>query len=89
MQKIIEHTHWRLESTPTYLTGVQRTGRLGESDQLHTLLTVVDGLKASGKPVSPEQDREFEVLKRKKAVAQQLDRCRQREVTIRLSEMLR
>ena len=42
------------------------TAHKSTSDQLHNLRTVVDGLKASGKPVSPEQDREFEVLKRKK-----------------------
>ncbi len=47
------------------------------SDQLHTLRTVVDGLKASGKPVSAEQDREFEVLKRKKQqLSNQIDLAR-------------
>lgn len=47
------------------------------SDQLHTLRTVVDGLKASGKPVSEEQDREFEVLKRKKQqLSTQIDLAR-------------
>ena len=47
------------------------------SDQLHTLRTVVDGLKASGKPVSAEQDREFEVLKRKKQqLSNQIDAAR-------------
>ena len=47
------------------------------SDQLHTLRTVVDGLKASGKPVSAEQDREFEVLKRKKQqLSNQIDVAR-------------
>ena len=47
------------------------------SDQLHTLRTVVDGLKASGKPVSAEQDREFEVLKRKKQqLGYQIDAAR-------------
>lgn len=47
------------------------------SDQLHTLRTVVDGLKASGKPVSVEQDREFEVLKRKKQqLSNQIDVAR-------------
>lgn len=47
------------------------------SDQLHTLRTVVDGLKASGKPVSEEQNREFEVLKRKKQqLSNQIDLAR-------------
>lgn len=47
------------------------------SDQLHTLRTVVDGLKASGKPVPAEQDREFEVLKRKKQqLSNQIDSAR-------------
>lgn len=47
------------------------------SDQLHTLRIVVDGLKASGKPVSEEQDREFEVLKRKKQqLSNQIDSAR-------------
>lgn len=47
------------------------------SDQLHALRTVVDGLKASGKPVSPEQDREFDVLKRKKQqLSNQIDVAR-------------
>ena len=47
------------------------------SDQLHTLRTVVDGLKASGKPVLAEQDREFEVLKRKKQqLSNQIDVAR-------------
>lgn len=47
------------------------------SDQLHTLRTVVDGFKASGKPISPEQDREFEVLKRKKQqLSNQIDAAR-------------
>ena len=47
------------------------------SDQLHTLRTIVDGLKASGKAVSAEQDREFEVLKRKKQqLSNQIDVAR-------------
>ena len=47
------------------------------SDQLYTLRTVIDGLKASGKPVSPEQGREFEVLKRKKQqLSNQIDMAR-------------
>lgn len=47
------------------------------SDQLHALRTVVDELKASGKPVSSEQDREFEVLKRKKQqLSNQIDVAR-------------
>ena len=47
------------------------------SDQLHTLRTMVDGLKASGKPVSAEQDRGFEVLKRKKQqLSNQIDLAR-------------
>lgn len=47
------------------------------SDQLHALRTVVDGLKAGGKPVSAEQDREFEVLKRKKQqLSNQIDAAR-------------
>ena len=47
------------------------------SDELHTLRTVVDGLKAIGKPVSAEQDREFEVLKRKKQqLSNQIDVAR-------------
>ena len=47
------------------------------SDQLYTLRTVTDGLKASGKPVSPEQGREFEMLKRKKQqLSNQIDMAR-------------
>ena len=47
------------------------------SDQLHALRTVAEGLRASGKPVSPEQDREFEVLKRKKQqLSNQIDVAR-------------
>ena len=47
------------------------------SDQLHTLRTTVDGLKASGKPVSAEQDRDFELLKRKKQqLSNQIDVAR-------------
>ena len=47
------------------------------SDQLYTLRTVVDGLKASGKPVTAEQGREFEVLKRKKQqLSNQIDMAR-------------
>ena len=47
------------------------------SDQLYTLRTVVDGLKASGKPVSAEQGREFELLKRKKQqLSNQIDMAR-------------
>ena len=47
------------------------------SDQLHTLRTVVDALKASGKPISAEQDRDFEVLKRKKQqLSNQIDAAR-------------
>lgn len=47
------------------------------SDQLHTLRSMVDGLKAGGKPVSAEQDREFEVLRRKKQqLSNQIDVAR-------------
>ena len=47
------------------------------SDQLHTLRTVVDGLKAGGKPVSLEQNRDFEALKRKKQqLSNQIDVAR-------------
>ena len=47
------------------------------NDQLYTLRTVVDGLKAGGKPVSAEQGREFEVLKRKKQqLSNQIDMAR-------------
>ena len=47
------------------------------SDQLHTLRTVFDGLKASGQPVSAEQDHQFEVLKRKKQqLSNQIDVAR-------------
>ena len=47
------------------------------SDQLHTLRTVVDGLKAGGKSISVEQNRDFEVLKRKKQqLSNQIDVAR-------------
>ena len=47
------------------------------SDELHSLRTVVDGLKAGGKAVSAEQDREFEVLKRRKQqLSNQIDVAR-------------
>ena len=47
------------------------------SDQLHSLRAVIDGLKASGKPTPAEQDREFEVLKRKKQqLSNQIDVAR-------------
>ena len=47
------------------------------SDQLYTLRTVLDGIKASGKPIPAEQDREFEVLKRKKQqLSNQIDMAR-------------
>lgn len=52
-------------------------GHKSTSDQLHSLRTVVDGLKASGMPVSAEQDREFEVLKRRKQqLSNQIDVAR-------------
>ena len=61
------------------------------SDQLYTLRTVVDGLKASGKPVSAEQGREFEVLKRKKQqLSNQIDMARDRgDTAARDAEMSR
>ena len=61
------------------------------SDQLHTLRIVVDGLKASGKPISAEQDREFEVLKRKKQqLSNHIDRARDSGDTVaRDAEMSR
>ena len=61
------------------------------SDQLYTLRTVVDGLKASGKPVSAEQGREFEVLKRKKQqLSNQIDLARDRgDTAARDAEMSR
>ena len=61
------------------------------SDQLHALRTVVDGLKANGKSVSAEQDREFEVLKRKKQqLSNQIDAARDSGDTVaRDAEMSR
>lgn len=47
------------------------------SEELNTLRAVVDELKASGKPVTSEQDRDFEVLKRKKQqLSNQIDAAR-------------
>ena len=61
------------------------------SDQLLTLRAVVDGLKASGKPVSAERNREFEVLKRKKQqLSNQIDAARDSgDTTARDAEMSR
>lgn len=47
------------------------------SDELVLLRTQVDELKASGKPVTSDQDRQFEVLKRKKQqLSNQIDSAR-------------
>ena len=61
------------------------------SDQLHALRTVIDGLKASGKPISPDQNREFDVLKRKKQqLSNQIDVTRDKgDTAARDAEMSR
>ena len=47
------------------------------SDQLHILRTVIDGLKAGGKPIPVEQNHDFETLKRKKQqLSNQIDVAR-------------
>ena len=61
------------------------------SEELNGLRTMVDELRAIGQPVSPEQDREFEVLKRRKQqLSNQIDAARDSgDVAARDAEMNR
>ena len=61
------------------------------SEELIALRTKVDELKASGKPVSPEEDRQFEVLKRRKQqLSNQIDSARDSgDIAARDAEMSR
>lgn len=61
------------------------------NEELNALRTKVDELKASGRPVSPEQDRQFEVLKRRKQqLSNQIDTARDRgDIAARDAEMSR
>lgn len=61
------------------------------NEELNALRTKVDELKASGRPVSPEQDRQFEVLKRRKQqLSNQIDSARDRgDIAARDAEMSR
>ena len=61
------------------------------SEELVALRTTVDELRATGQPVSPEQDREFEVLKRRKQqLSNQIDAVRDSgDIVARDAEMNR
>ena len=53
------------------------TAHKAASEELNSLRAQVDELKASGKPVSSDQDRQFEVLKRRKQqLSNQIDTAR-------------
>ena len=61
------------------------------SEELVALRTTMDELRATGQPVSPEQDREFEVLKRRKQqLSNQIDAVRDSgDIAARDAEMNR